>query len=233
MLRVGIEGLDFTVQRLSQVPGQLRRATNSALASIGYRLKQEAKTAVQANTLGWPSLSYPTLILRTARPDPNYSPVSRSVRSAWKNAGVKVKEAGFLRYRRATNPSSSKMWGQLGGLASYRVAKDQGFMDFGFMAGMLGKKASGSKNTIGQGIVNIALKLTEGSQITVTRDMQRFLAGLGFYRRIGSIMKIPGRPLVIPVFERVRDQIPAWFKEKLTERLKSYGKGQEAPVLEG
>lgn len=232
MLRVGIEGLDFTVQRLSQVPGQLRRATNSALASIGFRLKQEAKSAIQGNTLGWSRLSYPTLVLRTARPNPNHVSLTRAQSKFMRTMGVS-NTSSYINYRRAKDPNSSKMWGQLGGLASYRVAKDHGFMDFGFMAGTLGKKASGGKNTIGQGIVDIAIKLTEGSQITVTREMQRFLAGLGFYRRIGSTMKIPGRPLVIPVVDRVRDRIPTWFKEKLIERLKAYGQGQVAPALEG
>lgn len=233
MIRFEVKGLDELIRKTQKLSGLIDRAANSALASIGYRLKQEAKTAVQGNTLGWPQLSYPTQILRTARPDPNYVPVSRSERKFLKTMGVKD-TSSYIKYRRTTNPGKLRMWGQLGSLVSYKVEKGQGFVTFGFMSGTFGRKTIKrensrgevrtyrSKNFIGNSIRNIVLKLTEGSSITVTRDMQRFLAGLGFFHRIGSTMKIPERPLVVPVFERMRGSIPGLFSEKFNERLSSY-----------
>jgi len=230
MIRFELKGLDELIRKTQKLSALVDRAANSALSSIGYRLKQEAKTAVQGNSLGWQGLSYPTLILRTARPNPNYVPMSRAQSKFMRTMGVK--DNSYIKFSRSRNPAGSKAWGLLGNLPAYKVAKGQGYVEFGFMSGTFGKKASGGKNVIGNSIRDIALKLTMGSEITVTEDMQRFLAGLGFFRRIGSRMKIPGRPLIVPVFERARGNIPGWFADKFNERFQSYVRAQ-VPELAG
>lgn len=207
MLTFEAVGVARIANRLEKSAGLLTRAANSALSSVGFRLKQMARDAVNRNDLGWRNLSYVTRVLKGVRP--------------WQAAAD-----GFKVPRRARN---QKPWGQIGSLVVYQVDKGQQEMTFGFFEGTFGMKTvRGRKtaNVLGENVVGIARRITEGGRITMTEPMRKFLAGLGFFRRRGSSMEIPGRPMVVPIRERSRSALPEIFSAKFKERLAKY-LGQE------
>lgn len=199
-------------KKINRSVALIERAANSALSSIGFHLKREAKEAIRRNTLGWKDLAYTTRVLQ------NISPARNKKDRVPPN----------------TNGARRKAWGALGDLVVYTVDKAQQVMTFGFQTGTFGKKtrrwtrSDGTvkkkrvANVVGENAMKLARKVTDGSSIRITPKMQRFLAGLGFGRKVGSVIDVPGRPLVEPVFRRNEASLRSRFREKFGERMAKY-----------
>lgn len=204
--------LNAALKKINRAANLIERAANSALSSIGFHLKREAKEAVARNTLGWKNLAYTTRVLQNISPARN------------KDDRVPPSTEGARR----------KAWGALGDLVVYTVDKARQVMTFGFQTGTFGKKTRRWKrkdgtvktkrvaNVVGERAMVVAKKVTEGHTIRVTRKMQRFLASLGFGRKIGSTIDVPGRPLVEPVFRRNEASLRSRFRQKFGERMAKY-----------
>lgn len=207
MMRIDPQGLDNMTKFFANMPGVYEKARNSALGSIGYALKDKAKAAVGANTFGWPDVSL--LATATKKFPANRNPAGRT------NTRDIIQTILLSRGTR-------KAWGSLANLLVYSVEKDQGILLFGFQSGTFGKKtvktSTGSvkrDNYIGQSVVLLAQKLTDGFSYTITsKAQQRYFAALGFPFSLGRTLNIPERPLVGRTFQLMQPEIPSIFREK-------------------
>jgi hypothetical protein len=211
MLSFTAPDLGTIEKRLKRSIDLINRAANSALSSLGFHLKREAKEAIKRNTLGWRDLAYSSRILQ------NMDPIAAKMKAKPTNKGTRL-----------------RAWGALGDLVVYTVDKAQQVMTFGFQTGTFGKKTRrwkrsngtfGSKrvaNVVGENAMTLARKVTDGSSIRITPKMQRFLAGLGFGRKVGSVIDVPARPLVGPVFRRNESTMRSRFRRKFNERMAKY-----------
>ena len=208
MMRIDASELDGLTRMMAAMPGINQKARNSALGSIGFALKSKAKSAVKDNAFGWPQVS--ALTVATKR----FPAIHATSRMSSRDMIQVI----------LTSPDTKKTWGALANLLVYSLEKDSGELLFGFMAGTFGKKyvrtkATGERvkrdNYIGNSVVMLAEKLTEGFQYAITsKAQQRYFAALGFPMEIGKILKIPARPLVGPSFKALRPEIPGLFREK-------------------
>lgn len=211
MLSFTAPDLGTIEKRLKRSIDLINRAANSALSSLGFHLKREAKEAIKRNTLGWRDLAHTTRVLQ------NIDPIAAKAKAAPTSKGAR-----------------RKAWGALGDLVVYTVDKANQVMTFGFQTGTFGKKtrrwtrSDGTvkkkrvANVVGENAMTLAKKVTEGSSIRITPKMQRFLAGLGFGRKVGSVIDVPGRPLVGPVFRRNESSLRSRFRQKFDERMAKY-----------
>jgi hypothetical protein len=118
---------DLMTKILASMPGQNQRAAESALSSIGYKLKAEAKSAVANNAFGWPKVS--TLAAMT-----------RKYPAVHENHPDRVSSAIMSRDSVTGNAANKKLWGSLAGLLVYSLEKTTGILLFGFSAGTYGKR---------------------------------------------------------------------------------------------
>lgn len=214
MLTLNTGELDGLTRMAAAMPGINQRARNSALGSVGFALKGKAKASVANNSFGWPQVS--TLARATKAFPASSSPDRMSSRDI-------VQSVLMTR-------DTKKAWGSLASLLVYSLEKEQGVLLFGFQAGTFGKRYAYTRSTgervkkdnyIGQSVVLLAQKLTDGFEYAITsRDQQRYFAALGFAFKLGRVLKIPARPLVGPTFEALRPEIPPLFREKFWASLR-------------
>ena len=208
MMKLDTSELDGLTKMMASMPGVNQRARNSALGSVGFGLKAKAKASVSSNAFGWPQVS--SLTQQTKAFPASSSPNRMSSRD--------IVQSALL------TKSTKKVWGSLAPLLVYSLEKDQGVLFFGFAAGTFGKRYAYTRSTgervrrdnyIGQSVVLLAEKLTNGFEYAITsKDQQRYFAALGFPFKIGRVLRIPARPLVGPTFIAFRPEIPALFSEK-------------------
>jgi hypothetical protein len=72
----------------------------------------------------------------------------------------------------------------------------------------------------------LAEKHAEGFTKTVDRRMGRLLAMYGFPVRTGTILKVPARPVVGPVFEREKANIKAHIQQSAVNNIYRYLTGK-------
>ena len=217
--QAGLESLRATITGMTALN---KRATLSALSTVGFNLKKAAKDHIKNNSLGWPQVS-------------KLSVLTQKYRAAGKTDNSRVSSAIISR-QAVTGGVTRKIWGSLAGLLVYSVEKTTGGMVFGFASGTYGTKkgytrSSGQSvrvaNVIGQSAVDIAEKLTNGFSYVVGTGpkgdaQRRYFAALGIIVPRNTIMDIPARPLVGPTFLFSKGDIPIWFQTKFWERLKLY-----------
>ena len=160
----------------------------------------------------WPQLSRATPHIRkhpeTAKPYPPVTPKSIS------NAGAQ------------------RLWRNHVNFIIYEVDKAKGHLVVGFKAGKYGTKKSPSRdgkrvaNIIGEPIVEIAKRLTEGYQTLVTPQLARYFWALNLYVSVGQTIRLPSRPLVGPTFKRWgEDNILQFFADKYEANIIRYTTG--------
>lgn len=204
----------------AEMPGKNERARKSAMSTIGYNLKKAAQDGVRTNSFGWPQIS-------------NLSRMTRKY-PATRNVSART-SSYFMARDNVTGGVVKKLWGSLSALLVYSL-EPAGDLLFGFSAGTYGTKKGYTRsdgtavrvaNVIGENVVTIAKKLTEGFRYVVGQGgkgdaQRRYFAALGFIFRPGTALNIPARPLVGPTYESKKADIPVWFREKFWERLKKY-----------
>jgi len=230
--KVTMPALDDLTRMMAVMPGLNLRATNSAFASIGFRLKNMSKEMVKTNELNWPKLSILTPLTKKFPP---------------KRFGEKHKNL-FFEAQTFSDTKSKKFWGSLANLPVYIVS--DGLLEYGFFAGTFGTKKAGYKtstnidgtvtrtairrpNKITQNIIDICVNLTTGERLkpyVVNSNVQRYFAAFGFLFKLGTILKLPARPLIGPTVLKARADIPGWFREKFWERLRLYVLGDAEKI---
>ena len=214
ILKLETRELDGLTKMMAAMPGINQKARNSALGSVGFALKGKAKASVANNSFGWPQVS--TLARATKAFPASSSPERMTSRDI-------IQSVLMTR-------DTKKAWGSLAALLVYSLEKDSGVLLFGFQAGTFGKRYAYTRSTgervrrdnyIGNSVVLLAQKLTDGFEYAITsKDQQRYFAALGFPFKMGRVLRIPARPLVGPSFKALRPEIPGLFREKFWASLR-------------
>lgn len=218
MITTSVEGLEALRMFFGAFEKNGIRARNSALSSTGFEFKRRAKENAKNNVFNWPDLSAATHRIRL-NPD-----VFKG------NFGNPYPDVTFESGE--VNKAKSKPWQSHVNFMIYEVDKKQGFVDVGFKAGRFGTKrgkydkSKRVANIIGDPIVEIANRLTNGHQFLVTPQMQRYFRAIFIYVRVGQTISIPKRPIVVPTFERWGpDNILRFFAEKYEAAMIRYTTG--------
>lgn len=214
---VSTQCLDELTKFLAQMPGANAHARQSAMKSVGYALKQNAKEGVARNRFGWPGLS--NLAKATRKYPPKRFGRQHSSRDIVMDLAVSRMHA--------------KIWGSLASVVAYTI-DGNGDLFFGFQAGVFGTKFSHFKkdranpgkfvrvrraNVVGPDVLEIVRRLTEGGSYSISIKQQRYFAALGFAFRAGRTLTIPSRPLVGPAYNATKPTIPGLFAEKFWASL--------------
>ncbi|HSV27249.1 MAG TPA: hypothetical protein VLH60_05090 [Sedimentisphaerales bacterium] len=205
----GEMGLEDWQNLLARFPDHAPRAVRSALQAEGYRLQQIIKTSIQLGGpkgVRWPPLHPHTLAIMAAR--------RRQARWAAKRAkGGKVRGPTVAKYRghAEINPGAFMPLRKLAGAARYYYDEGTKTVTIGF----LDPQKRG-----------LAKKHAEGFTQTVDRRMGRYLAAHGFPVKTGTVLKVPPRPVVEPVFRAEERNIYHNLRERVVNNIYRYLTGK-------
>lgn len=126
----------------------------------------------------------------------------RRTKSGWKKRGA---------------PPSPLLW--LGRFARYVVAPDADHAEIGF-----GKSSKGRAGSINRSLDELVRKHEKGRTVPVTAAIRRDWARTRrfFLRKSMTVLKIPARPSIGPVFRKMRAQIPGHFQKKFDAAMRRY-----------
>ncbi|MDQ7832043.1 MAG: hypothetical protein RDU30_09935 [Desulfovibrionaceae bacterium] len=114
-------------------------------------------------------------------------------------------------------PPSPLYW--LGRFARYVAAPDASHVEIGF-----GKSNKGRAGTMDRSLNDLVRKHEKGRTVPVTAAIRRYWAQTKrfFLRNSTTVLKIPARPSIGPVFRKMRAKIPAHFQKKFTAAMHRY-----------
>lgn len=222
LLRVDTSELQALTAFMSALPGINMKARNSAMKSIGFNLKNQAKK-LTANPNGLPSwpqitnLAKMTKIVKaekTPRGTPKkYGPFSRQASDAFQAFSL---NGATFKSEGSKSDIILRPWGSLANLLVYTLDEEAGKLFFGFKAGIYGKRvawvnapqgANGQwgtnnqpgtvtkmkiDNYISDRIVNICKQLTEGYTYSIRTTQEQ-----RYYAALGFPMPM-GYVIVTP-----------------------------------
>ena len=207
--KTGEFGLEEWKGLVGRFPQYSNRAISSALKSEGNRLQKIIKLSIQQRGpegARWPKLHPRTLVVKA-------SARKEKRRQAKISKGVKV------RARKQTpqgdiDTSGQAILAKLAGATRYFYDDSIKTVTIGFL----------DKNKR-----DLAKKHARGFTRTVDRRMGKYLAMHGFPVKTRTVLKVPARPVVGPVFERERANILKNVKEKSINNIYRYltGKGKD------
>lgn len=199
------EGLDATTRAFMELPGMFARARKSALGSTGYWIQQELRNHIEYGGTGWAKLHPITL--------------------------------KFRKFRGA--PASPLFY--LGRFVRYLIDQDGTTLEIG-----LGKSNKGEPGQVNDPWLNAALRRAEhGGRTKVTRKVRllwvstkikgqkwtklsRSGAVTGGYfvlRPDTEFLTIPRRPVIEPVFKKIKPGVLSHFQRKFLGALERYRTG--------
>lgn len=199
------EGLNDVTKAVMQLPGLFARARKSALGSTGYWIQQELRNHIEYGGEGWAKLHPITL--------------------------------KFRKFRGA--PASPLFY--MGRFARYLIDSEGTTIEIG-----LGKSRKGEPGQVDDPWLMAALKRAEhGGRTKVTKKvrllwvstkikgqkwkkMSRSGAVTGGYfvlRPDTEYLNIPKRPVIEPVFKKVRPKVLPYFEDKFWKAMERYRSG--------
>lgn len=202
-------GLEAWSELMGRFPGYADRAIASALKSEGSRLQKIIKLAIQRGGpegAQWPALHPHTLAIMAAR--------RRHTRWAAKRAkGGAVRASTVRKYAGHTeiSPGMIRPLRKLAGSTRYYYDDSMKTVTIGFLD---------TKRRY------IAKRHAEGFTQTVDRRMGKLLAMYGFPVRTGTVLKVPARPVVGPVFAKEKARIVKNIQEKAVNNVYRYLTGK-------
>jgi hypothetical protein len=207
--KTGEFGLEEWSELIGRFPQFSDRAISSALKSEGSRLQKIIKLTIQQGGPDWPPLHPHTLAIMAAR--------RRQARWAAKEAkGKRVRASTIKKYRGHTEiqPGGVKPLRKLAGATRYYYDDSIKTVTIGFLD---------TKKRY------LAKKHAEGFTMTVDSRMRKLLAMYGFPVKQGTVLKVPARPVVGPVFEREKANIIKNIQRNAVNNIYRYltGKGKD------
>jgi len=199
-------GLDAWAELMGRFPKYSDRAIASSLKSEGSRLQKIIKLSIQQGGPGWPPLHPHTLAVMMAR--------RRQGRWAAQEAkGKKVRASTKQKYRGhiEMDPGSVKPFRKLAGATRYYYDDSVKTVTIGFLD---------TKKRY------LAKKHAEGFTMTADRRMGKLLAAYGFPVKTGTVLKVPARPVVGPVFEREKGNIKTNIQQSTVNNIYRYLTGR-------
>jgi hypothetical protein len=209
-ISINTKGLEDFRDLCARFPDHADRAVKSALRSEGYRLQQIIKTAIQLGGPAsgkWPVLHPHTLAIMAAR--------RRQARWAAKRAkGVKVRASTVAKYRGHVEMDAGGIGPlrKLAGATRYTYDDTTKTVTIGFLDP--GKRG-------------LAQKHAAGYTQKVDRKMGKLLAAHGFPVKTGTVLKIPPRPVVAPVFRMEEKNLIKNIHEKVANNIYRYLTGRD------
>ena len=209
---VGSKQGEFGLEEWSDLVGRFplysNRAIASALKSEGWRLQKIIKLAIQqggAEGSPWAPLHKKTLVVKAGVRREK----SRQARIA---RGVKVRARKAIESQ-DIDPGGIKPLAKLAGATRYYYDDSIKTVTIGFLD---------TKKRY------LAKKHAQGFTYTVDRRMGKYLAAHGFPVKTGTVLKVPPRPVVSPVFEKEKANIIKNIKDKTINNIYRYltGKGK-------
>lgn len=198
------EGLNEVTKAVLQLPGLFARARKSALGSTGYWIQQEIRNHIEYGGEGWQKLH----------------PITYK----------------FRKFRGGPSPLF-----YLGRFARYLIDEEGTTIEIG-----LGKSRKGQPGQVDDPWLMAALRRAEeGSRVPVTKKvrlvwlstkikgtkwkkMSRSGAVTGGYfvlRPDTQFLTIPKRPVIGPVFRKVRSKVMPYFEDKFWKAIERYRSG--------
>jgi hypothetical protein len=202
-------GLEEWGAMLARFPKHAERAVASGLRSEGSRLQRLIKRSIQAGGppgQPWAPLHPHTLAIMAAK--------KRRKRWASREAqGKTVRASTRAKYRGhgEIDPGNVKPLRKLAGAARYYYDDAIKTVTIGF----LDPKNKG-----------LAKMHAAGFTKTVDRRMGRLLAAYGFPVKTGTVLRVPGRPVVGPVFDREKATIRKNIQENTINNIYRYLTGK-------
>jgi len=192
------EGLKKTSSLLERYPNQAKRARTSSLKSVGNYGRQEMKNFIEYGGSGWPRLH------------PLSAKVSKTRGGKWRKKG-KFSPL-FL----------------LGRFARYAVDEQKGEVRLG-----LGKTRKGQSGGIDKMLNAWLEKHEKGKTISLSPEMRVRLrhgflrAGLKVLKRTTTVVKVPKRPIIKPVFHRMKRLAPKLYEDRYVKAIERYMTGRD------
>lgn len=201
MIQINIDYNDELLQRkIRRFPDLLRRATKSALSSMGNDIRDELRKYVESGYVEGPRL-HPLTLGRKQR----LTKEGRSVLARRRSHGGPLSWMGkFARYA---------VWGE----------GQNTTLAIGYGRSRKGEKLTSRQQLADALLTMYARKHEYGRRIRVTGGMRRLFGAAGFpLRKTTSHITIPRRRTISVIKQRIEGRVQQQFKEKFIERLRRY-----------
>lgn len=194
------------------------REMTAALKSLGWYLREKIKKGIETSNPGGRRLPPLSLIQRIRLLDSIKT--SKKRKTPFKAA----KGSGPGRPGRLYSMTMAKPMGgasdvpygrKLGRAVRYNYDAAGRSVHIGWIT----PTASSYARALGQGMRGARMSWRSGPQ-TVTARMSKLFAAAGIFVRPGKQLKTPARPVVGPVFDKHKAEIPAYLERKVSEWLK-------------
>jgi len=187
------------------------RAVSYALGSTGKWLRNEMKTqgkmATKGGYLRWPSLNPYTTTINKAGGG------KKKIRNTYGRQriryGGRTRVNGELVYEKPNQAPDREPLSRLINAIRSEVNEPNASVRIGFLK---------------QSLWDMMTRVATGREVTISDRMRRMLYGIGV-GGIGSLskLKMPARPLVGPVYEEKKVEIPYYFKTKMLRKMAELG----------
>jgi hypothetical protein len=214
-ISVRVMGLE-EIEKLKKAysPAQVKRAANSAMASVGFAFKREVQAAGRANALGWPQLSGYTGTLNRSHGRMGFR--TALVRYKRSQRNYMQGESGQQLHKMWISNRRAPMTRLLAGVR-YQVNKQTSGLQMGFVEG--GKGGS-------QRLQQLARFQAVGYKTKITARMRRLFFALHLPLMSGKTeLTTPPRPLIGPIWRRHEVAMKQLFKDKFFANLERYKAG--------
>ncbi|OPY15244.1 MAG: hypothetical protein A4E66_00163 [Syntrophus sp. PtaB.Bin001] len=205
-------GLENAEALMAQYPQYAKRALTSAIRSESWRLKNVIRDTIRGNGPGgsWPGLNPHTGVLNKA---------AKGWVKNYRKSRYRFTAKGTIKYKKAVNIYRDRMLStktralqKLAGGTRYTYDNDLMVSEIGFLSG----RSPGATTVL-------AKKHAQGFNVPVTPRSRRWAFALGFPLKKGtSLLNIPARPVVGPVFEKEKGRIVQNINKKVPEKIMEY-----------
>lgn len=199
------DGLQETTKAVMQLPGLFARARRSALGATGYWIQQELRNHIEYGGTGWAKLHPITLKFRKFRGAPA-SPLFYLGR--------------FVRYLIDQDANTLEI-----GLGKSRKGQP-GQVDDPWLMAALRRAEYGGKTKVTKAVrlLWVSTKI-KGQKWTKLGRSGAVTGGYFVLRPDTEFLNIPKRPVIDPVFRKVKSKVLPYFEDKFWKAIERYRSG--------
>lgn len=196
------------------------REMTAALKSLGWYLREKIKKGIENSNPGGRRLAPLSLIQRIRLLDSIKTIKKRKTPLEY----AKGRSGGAGRYSRFYSMTMAKPMGgatdqPYGRKLARAVRYNYDAAGRSVHIGWITPTASSYARALGQGMRGARMSWRSGPQ-TVTARMAKLFSAAGIPVRVGKQLKTPARPVVGPVFDKHKGEIPDYIERKVSEWLK-------------
>lgn len=207
---------DEATPYLRYLASSFPREMKSAMKSLGWYLREKIVKGLESSSPGGRTLAPLSLIQRIRLLDAIRTVKKRKRKAAWaRGTGSKPDRFYSLTTAKIPRSQSGRPYGRKM-VKAVRYLYDEPAKSVHI--GWVTPTATSYARALAAGMRGAKHKWHRGPQV-VTQRMRKLFAAAGITLKQGKTLKTPERPVIDPVFQRHKNEIPGYLEEKVSQWL--------------